>query len=135
MQILFYFVYGSDCCCYYSVTKSFLTLCNQASLSFTISWSLPNFLSIELVMVSNHFILCCSLLLLPSIFPSIRVFSNESALCIRWPKYRNFSISPSNEYSGLRPQIIRVKNNSQMTILKAMINSVIPLWPNVAYHY
>ena len=61
------------------------------------------FMSIELVMLSNHFILCHPLLLLPSIFPSIRVFSNESALCIRWPKYWSFSfsISPSNEYSGL----------------------------------
>ena len=60
-------------------------------------------MSIELVMPSNHLILCCPLLLLPSIFPSIRVFSNESVLCIRWPKYWSFSfsISPSNEYSGL----------------------------------
>jgi len=59
--------------------------------------------SIELVMPSSHLVLCCPLLLLPSIFPSIRVFSNESALCIRWPKYWSFSfsISPSNEYSGL----------------------------------
>ena len=75
----------------------------QASLSFTISWSLLRFVSIESAMLSNHLILCCTLLLLPSIFPSIRVFSNESALCIRWPKYWNFSfnISPSNEYSGL----------------------------------
>ena len=52
-------------------------------------------------MLSNHLFLCCPLILLPSVFPSIRVFSNESALCIRWPKYRSFSISPSNEYSGL----------------------------------
>ena len=73
------------------------------SLFCTISCSLPKFMSIELVMPSNHLILCHSLLLLPSIFPSIRVFSNESALCIRWPKYWSFSfsISPSNEYSGL----------------------------------
>ena len=70
----------------------------QASLSFTISQSL--LMSIELVMPSNRLILCCPLLLLPSIFPSIRVFSNESVL-IRWPKYWSFSISPSNEYSGL----------------------------------
>ena len=55
----------------------------------------------ELVMLSNNLILCCPLLLLSSIFPSIRVFSNESTLCIRWPKYWSFSISPSNEYSGL----------------------------------
>ena len=72
-------------------------------LSFTISWSLPKLMSIESVMPSNHLILCCPLLLLPSIFPSIRVSSNESALHIRWIKYWNFSfnISSSNEYSGL----------------------------------
>ena len=74
---------------------------NQASLSFTISQSLLKFLSIELVMPYNHLILCCPLLILPLIFPSIRVFSNELALCIRWPKYWSFSISPSNEYLGL----------------------------------
>ena len=70
---------------------------------FTISWSLLSFLFIESVMQSNHLILCRPLLLLTSIFPSIRVFSNESALRIRWPKYWSFSfsISPSNEYSGL----------------------------------
>ena len=75
----------------------------QASLSFTISQSLLKLMSIELVMPSNHLILCHPLLLPPSIFPSIRVFSNESALHIRWPKYRSFSfsISPSNECSGL----------------------------------
>ena len=75
----------------------------QASLSITNSQSLPKPMSIELVMPSNHLILCCPLLILPSIFPSIRVFSNKSAFCIRWPKYWSFSfnISPSNEYSGL----------------------------------
>ena len=73
----------------------------QASLSFTISQNLLKFMSIVFVMPSNHLILCCPLLLLPSIFPSIRVFSNESALRIRRPKYWKFSISPSNEYSGL----------------------------------
>ena len=75
----------------------------QASLSITNSWSLLKFVSIESVMPSNHLILCCPLLLLPSIFSSIRVFSNESVLHIRWPKYWSFSfsISPSNEYSGL----------------------------------
>ena len=74
----------------------------QVSLSFTISRSLPKFMSIEPVMPFNHLILCCPLLLLPSIFPSIRVFSSEPPLHIKWPKYRNvsFSISPSNEYSG-----------------------------------
>ena len=75
----------------------------QASLSITNSWSLPKLMSIELVMPSNHLILCHPLLLLPSIFPSIRVFSKESVLCIRWPKYWSFSfnISPSNEHLGL----------------------------------
>ena len=76
---------------------------HQASLSITNSQSLLKLMSIESVMPSNHLILCHHLLLLPSIFPSIRVFSNESVLCIRWPKYWSFSfsISPSNEYSGL----------------------------------
>ena len=77
------------------------TVANQASPSFTISWSLLKLMSIEWVMPSNHLILCHPLLLLPSIFPSIRVFSNESALHIRWPKYWNFSISSSSEYLGL----------------------------------
>ena len=72
----------------------------QASLSFIISWSLLKLMSIELVMQSNHLILCCSLLLMPSVFPSIRVFSSESAF-LKWPKYWNFSICPSNEYSEL----------------------------------
>ena len=69
--------------------------------SSTVSWILLKFMSIELMMLSKHLILCCLLLLLPSIFASIRVFSSESALCITWPKYWHFSISPSNEYSGL----------------------------------
>ena len=75
----------------------------QASLSITNSGTLLKLMSIELVMLSNHFILYHPLLLLPSILPSIRVFSNESALCIRWPKYWSFSfkISPSNEHPGL----------------------------------
>ena len=75
----------------------------QASLSITNSQSLLKFMSITLVMPSNHLIVCHPLLLPPAIFPSIRVFSNESVLCIRWPKYWSFSfsISPSNEYSGL----------------------------------
>ena len=71
----------------------------QASLSFTIYQSLLKLMSIESVMPSNHLIFCCPLLVLPSIFPSIRVCSNESALGIRWPKYQSFSISPSCEYS------------------------------------
>ena len=98
---------NSEYCC--SVTQSCPTLCNPMDysipglLSFTISQSLLILLSIELVMSCNHLILCCPLLLLPSIFSSIRVFSNESFLHIRWPKYWSFSfsISPSNEYSGL----------------------------------
>ena len=79
------------------------TAARQASLSITNSQSLPKYMSVELVMPSNHLILCRPLLLPPSIFPSIRVFSNESALCIRWPNYWSFSfnISPSNEYPGL----------------------------------
>ena len=72
-----------------------------APLSTTISRSLLKFMSIELVILSNHLIFCAPTLLLPSIYPSIRVFSNESALCIRWPKYWSFSISPPYEYSGL----------------------------------
>ena len=97
----------APCCC--SVAKLSLTLCNPwtaecwASLCFTISQSLLKLMSIESVMPSNHLILCHPLLLLPSIFPNIRVFPNESALLLRWPKYWSFSISisPSNEYSGL----------------------------------
>ena len=77
------------------------TAAHQASLSITNSRSPPKPMSIESVMPSNHLILCCTLLLLPSIFPSIRVFSNESALHIRWPKYWSFNISFSNEYSEL----------------------------------
>ena len=77
------------------------TAARQASLSFTFSWSLLKLMSIESMMPSNHLILCRPLLLLPSVFPRIRVFSIESAVCIRWPKYWNFSFSPSNEYSGL----------------------------------
>ena len=77
------------------------TAARQASLSISNSRSLLKLMSTELVMPSNHLILCRPLLLPPSIFPSIRVFSNESALRIRWPKYWSFSLSPSNEYSGL----------------------------------
>ena len=79
------------------------TIAHQASLSISDSWSLLKLMSIESLMPSNHLILCHPLLLLPSIFPSIRVFSSESVLRIRWPKYWSFSfnISPSSEYSGL----------------------------------
>ena len=90
----------------HSVVRLFATpwtAAHQGSLSITNSWNLFKLMSLESVMSSNHLILCHPLLLLPSIFPCIRVFSNESALCIRWPKYWSFSfsISPSNEYSGL----------------------------------
>ena len=92
-----------------SVTQSCLTLCDlwtaacQASLSITNSQSLLKFMSIKSAMPSNHLILCHPLLFLPSIFPSIRVFSSESVLHIRWPEYWSFSFSigPSSEYSGL----------------------------------
>ena len=79
------------------------TVTHQASLSFTISWSLLKLMSIDSMMPSNHLILCCPLLLLPPIPPSIRVFSNESTLHIRWPKYWSFSFSiiPSEEIPGL----------------------------------
>ena len=87
------------------VSDSFLPMdCStQASFSFPVSWSLLKLMSTESVTPSSHLILCHPLLLLPSIFPSIRVFSNELALYIRWPKYWSFSfsMSPSNEYSGL----------------------------------
>ena len=95
-----------DCCC--SVTQSCLfmiswTAACQASLSFTIPQSLLKLMSIELEMPSNHLVLCCPLILLSSVFPTVRVFSSKSVLHIRWPKYWsfNFSISPSNEYSWL----------------------------------
>ena len=102
-------------CC--SVAQLCLTLCDpwtaarQASLSFTISQSLLKLMSIGLVMPSNHLILCCPFFLLPSIFPSIRVFSIEPAFHIRWPEYWNFSfsVSPSSEYSGLISPIIVLK--------------------------
>ena len=94
-----------SCCS--SVAQLCPNFCNpmdvhQASLSFSISWSLLKLTSIELVMPSNHLVLCRPLLLLPSVFPSIRGFSSESAFHIMWPKYWSvsLSISPSNEYSG-----------------------------------
>ena len=104
-QFLNNFVCACGCCCC-SAFKSCPTVCDpmdgsMSGSSSTISRSLLKFMSVESVMPSNHLILCCPLLLLPSIFPSIRVFSSESALQIRWPKYYNFSYRPSNEYSGL----------------------------------
>ena len=88
---------------------------HQASLSLTISQSLLKLMSIESVMPFNHLVFCHPLLLLPSIFPSIRVFSSELALCIRWPKYRSFSISPSNDYSWLVS--FRIGSNEFLLIL------------------
>ena len=103
--LTFWKVFKGSC----SAAQSCLTLCNPMDcstpgfLSFTISQSLLKLMSIKSVMPSNHLILCCPLLLLPSIFASIRVFYSKSALHIKWPKYRSFSFSigPSNEYSGL----------------------------------
>ena len=89
------------CCVQLFVTP--WTAASQASLSITNSRTLLKLMSIKVVMQSNNLILCCTLLNLPSIFPSISIFSNESVLCIKWPKYWSFrfSISPSNKYSGL----------------------------------
>ena len=100
---------GDICCC--SVVQSYPTVCDpmdgstQGFPSFTVSWSLFELMSIESKIPPNHLIICQPFLLLPSIFPSIRVFPNELALHIRWPKYwsLSFSISPFNEYSGLIP--------------------------------
>ena len=128
---------AGSCCC--SVAKSCPTLwdpwtaAHQASLSLTISQSLPKFTSIESVMPSNYLILCYPLLLRPSIFPSIRVFSNESVLCTRWSKYWSFSfsISPSNEYSGLSSfkidwfGLLAVSRDSQVSQFEG-INSLAP---------
>ena len=88
------------------------TAARQASLSITNSWSLPKLMSIELVMPSNRLILCCPLLLLPSIFPSIRVFSNESFLHIRWPKYWRFSFSISPSEGGNRQNRLHLESRT-----------------------
>ena len=103
------------------------TTARQASLSMTNSQSLLKLASIDLVRPSNHLILCRPLLLLSSIFPSIRVFSNESALCIRWPKYWsfNFNICPSNENPGLLVTTSEMTQNIQDT----QETDRIPLWP------
>ena len=100
------------------------TAARQASLSITSSPSLLKLMSIELVMPSNHLILCCSLLLPPSIFTSIRVFSNESILHMRWPKYWSFSfsISPSNEYSGLISFMI---DRFDLLVVQGTLNSLL----------
>ena len=136
-----------------SDAQSCLTLCNPmdcsmpGSLSITNSWSLLKLMSIESAMPFDHLILCRPLLLLPSNFPSIRVFSNESVLCIRWPKYWSFSfnISPSNEHSGLISfgmdwldllAVSRVFSNTTVqkhqffsTQLSSQSNSHIHTWP------
>ena len=115
------------------------TAARQASLSINNSWSLLKLVSIELVMPSNHLILCCPLLLLPSIFPSIRIFSNGSALCITWPKYWSFSlnISPSNENPGLislqSKGLSRVFSNT--TVQKNQFSvAQVSLWSNSHIH-
>ena len=108
----------------------------QASLSITNSWNLLKLTSIVSVMPSNHLILCHLLLLLPSIFPSIRVFSNESVLCIWWPKYWSFrfSISPSNEYSGLIS--FRMDWLDLLAVLASLVLSLadLQLWPRKCIH-
>ena len=105
------------------------TAARQASPSFTISQSLLKLLSIQSVMLSNHLILCHSLLLLPSVFPSIRVFSGESDVCIRWPKYWSFSfsISPSNEYSGLISFRIQWFDLAVQRTLKSLLDMITAL--------
>ena len=119
----------------------------QASPSFTNSWGLLKLMSIESVMPSNHLILCPSLLLLPSIFPSIRVFSKESVLCIKWPACQSFSfsISPSNGYSGLISFRIDWFDHVAQGTLKSRLqhhsskpsvlqHSAFPLWSNSHIH-
>ena len=160
-SIFFYFskrlsaIYWVILECSVTVVQSYWTLSTapgtaacQASLSFSISQSLLKFMSIESVMASNHLILCCPLLLLPSIFPSIRVFSSELAFRIRWPKHWSFSfsISTSNEYSGLisfrinRLDLLAVqkvlsKVFSSTTIWKHQFLSAQPsLWSNSHIH-
>ena len=118
----------SSCCC--SVTKLCSTLCNPMDCSmpcFSLSPSLLKLISIELMMPSNHLVLCRPLLFLPSVFPSIRVFSNESALHIRWPNYWtfSFSISPSNEYSGWISCCLRDSQESSPTSQFKSINSLV----------
>ena len=111
----------------------------QASLSITNSWSILKLMSVESVMPSNHLILCCPLLLLPSIFPRIRIFSNESVLLIRWPKYWSFSfnVSPFSEHTGLislqSKGLSRVFSNT--TVQKHQFFGTQPsLWSNSHIH-
>ena len=106
------------------------TAARQASLSFTASQNFLRFMSIKLVMPSNHLILCHPLPLLLSIFPSIGVFSNESALHIRWPKYWSFSISPSNEYLRLIP--FRIVWLDLLTIQRTQESSPAPQFKSIS---
>ena len=138
-----------------SVAQLCLILCDpmnrssQASLSITNCQSPPKPMSIESVMPSNHLLLCCSLLLLTSIFPSIWVFANESTLCIRWPKYWSFSISPSNEYwvlisfkiDWLDPAVqgtleSLLQHHGISSLLLSLLSSVIlhDYWKNYSFH-
>ena len=103
----------------------------QTSMSITNSQSLLKLMSIKSVMPSNHLILCRPLLLTPSVFPSIRVFSNESVLCIRWPKYCNFSISPSNEYSGLI--FFRIDWFYLLAVQRTLESSLIPQFKSISF--
>ena len=111
------------------------TTAHQSPLTFTIYQSLLKLMSIEFVILSNHLILCCPFLLWPSIFPSIRVFSNESAFCIKWPKFWSFSVSPSNEYQdwfrlGLTGWILQSKGLSESSSTpqnKSISSSVLSL--------
>ena len=124
------------------------TASRQAPLTFAIYWSLLKFMSIKLMMPSNHLILCHLLLLLPSIFPSIRVFSNESVLCIRWPKYWSFSfsISPSNDNQDWFPLrltgliallskgLSRVFSSRQFKSISSLVLSI-PFGPTLSSPY
>ena len=129
-------------------------LTHQSPLSFTISQSLLRFMSIESVMLFNHLILCCHPLLLPSIFPIIRVFSNELALQVKWPKYWwsfSFSIIPSNGYSGLNsfridcpgdfqesspaPQFKSINSLAFSLLYGPILRSVHDYWRNYSFDY
>ena len=117
-----------------SRVRLFVTPCTaacQTSMSITNSQSLLKLMSIKSVMPSNHLILCRPLLLTPSVFPSIRVFSNESVLCIRWPKYCNFSISPSNEYSGLI--FFRIDWFYLLAVQRTLESSLIPQFKSISF--
>ena len=105
------------------------TAAYQAPLSSTVFWSILKFMSIESEMLPNHLIFCCPLLLL-SIFPSIRIFSNESVLCIRWPKHWSFSNSPLNEYSGLIS--FRIDRVDFLAILGTLESSPTPQFKSIS---